>query len=187
MGGDPDLDPGIDMVTGYGTAGKCIGVDVPEWVCCEWERCGNVEEEFRGGERPWMGVMPNATRRECVRWCGPALSCVWWLFAGGRAVSDFNVAFGAQCDGDGALELGVLGVPATPVIPRWGWWELTGLLSLLDGMGGILLSAAWCGMADRALLDPERVKEDTVEGEDPSTVIGLAMAVEDPDPGPSAE
>jgi hypothetical protein len=33
------------------------------------------EEEFRGGERPWMGVMPNATRRECVRgWFVPTFS-----------------------------------------------------------------------------------------------------------------
>ena len=109
------------------------------------------------------------------------------MFAGGRAVSDFNVVFGAQCNGDGALELGVLGVPAALVIPRWGWWELTGLLSLLDGMGGKLLSAAWCGIADRAPLDPERGKDDTVEGEESSPVIGLAMAVVDPDPGPSAE
>lgn len=110
------------------------------------------------------------------------------MFAGGRAaVSDFNVVFGTQGVGDGALELGVLGVPAAPVIPRWGWWELTGLPSLLDGMGGKLLSAPWCGIADRALLEPERVKDDTVDGEDSSPVIGLAMAVVDPDPGPSAE
>lgn len=36
IGGDPDLDPGIDIDTGWVIVmeGKCIGVDVPE---CVWE------------------------------------------------------------------------------------------------------------------------------------------------------
>jgi hypothetical protein len=139
-------------------------------------------EEFRGGERPWMGVMPNATRRECVRWWfEPTLSDEWWCagwFAGPAeaAVEGFDVAVVVQCKGagDGALELGVLDVPTPPVDPRW--WKPTGLPSLLDGRGGRFLSEVWCGTADEPPpLELERGKDDAVEGEESSPPVGLAM------------
>lgn len=83
-----------------------------------------------------------------------------------------------QCNGDGALELGVLTVPTPAVDPR-GWWKFTGLLPLLIGRGGRFLSAGWSD--GPTPLDPERGKDEEVEGEESSPVTGLAVRIVTPE------
>ena len=56
IGGELDLDPGIDIEEANPL--RCMGVDTPEWG---WDAAGNVD--LAGGER-CMGVMPNARRTE---------------------------------------------------------------------------------------------------------------------------
>lgn len=56
MGGEPDLEPGIDIEEANPL--RCMGVEAPEWG---WDAAGSVA--LAGGER-CMGVMPNARRTE---------------------------------------------------------------------------------------------------------------------------